>query len=128
MTPRHLRTEFPEQFRLAVTLRTLAYTLLTSIIILVGKVRKRLCRRDEHVRGDRTSPWPPNDADTLLTTCCDCGLTHFFVCGRSGTVSRPLRYAYRLRFGAVAWTDPDIELGREACRLYEETAPTELPD
>lgn len=117
------RAFHPGEFCGIVRLRTLVYTLLTSIIILVGTLRKWLCRRDEYLRGDRALPWVPNDADTLLMRCCDCGLTHFFVCGRSATVQRPLWYDYRLRFGVVAWTDPDVELGREACRLYEETAP-----
>ena len=39
--------------------------------------------------------------------CCDCGLAHFIISGHSLTPVRTVDYAYKLRFGAMAWTKPD---------------------
>jgi hypothetical protein len=90
------------------------YTILTSLIILIGRVRDRLCR-PMSLRYDRTLPCPPEwGPQVLFFTCCDCGLTHFFVPGHSGTPRRPASYEYELRLGAKAWTDPDPKLGLKA--------------
>lgn len=88
---------------------SVVYTLLTSLIILLSKMRDRC--GSMALRSDRPVPWNMQGTRHLWMSCCDCGLRHFFVIGHSGTAVRPMKYSYRLRFGAKAWTDPDPELG-----------------
>lgn len=116
------KPDFPDEYRWSVRLRTALYTALTSCIILLGRAREAIAAKHMFIRGDRSLPWG-EPRHVLLMTCCDCGLTHFFVAGTSATPERPLCYEYRLRFGAAGWTEPDASLGMEATRLYVETAP-----
>lgn len=100
------------------------YTILTSAIILISKLRKKLSP-PLYWRFDRTLPWPKGQpASGLWMSCCDCGLAHFFITGESGTPVRPEKYAYRLRFGATGHTEPDLHLGRRAAasldRFFEQ--------
>lgn len=91
------------------------YTFLTSLIILLSKIRDKFTVRA--LRFDRPLPWNPDDGkECLWMGCCDCGLEHFFVIGHSGTPVRPVKYKYRFRFGATAWSKPDPNLGWEAKR------------
>jgi len=94
------------------------YTLLTTLIILLSKIRNRFAARA--LRFDRPLPWNPDDKDKWLWIgCCDCGLEHFFVVGHSATPVRPMTYKYKFRFGAVGWTKPDPMLGDHARRQAE---------
>lgn len=93
---------------------TILYTVLTTAIIALSKVRFR-CTAGRKLRWDRTVRWAdPEHKDILFMTCCDCGLGHCFVIGHSGTPIRPPGYGYRGRLGAMAHAPPAPELGREA--------------
>lgn len=83
----------------------------TSLIILLGKLRDKCHTR--FIRFDRTLPIVKDHQPYLYISCCDCGLTHFFVPDLAGTPLRPRKYAYRMRFGANGWTKPDIQLGQK---------------
>ncbi|MBA7681547.1 hypothetical protein ES703_89887 [subsurface metagenome] len=90
------------------------YTILTSIIILLSKVRNQFCNNKKptaFLRVDRIIPWCPDYGKGLYYMgCCDCGLTHFIVADHSITPVRTLNYKYKLRFGAKAWHEPDPDL------------------
>ena len=95
------------------------YTLLTTLIILLSKIRDRFTVRV--LRFDRPLPWNPDDGDKWLWVgCCDCGLEHFFVIGHSGTPVRPMTYKYKYRFGAKGWTKPNPMLGYRAQQQAKE--------
>lgn len=86
------------------------YTILTSFIILLGKLRDLTCvtAKTSALRFDRTIPWCHDYGEGLyFLGCCDCGLGHFIISGHSFTPVRTRDYAYKLRFGAKAWTKPD---------------------
>lgn len=89
------------------------YTFLTGLIILLGKLRDRF-HKTRFVRFDRTLPLVKEHRPYLYISCCDCGLTHFFIPDHSGTPLRPQNYQYKFRFGAKGWTEPNIGLGQEA--------------
>lgn len=93
------------------------YTLLTSAIILLGMLRERFCNpksKTSVFRYDRTLPWCEDYGQNItFLGCCDCGLPHLIICGHSATPVRTLNYAYKLRFGAKAWTAPRPDLTME---------------
>ena len=92
------------------SLGNIIYTVLTSLIILLGKVRDLTCvtAKTSALRLDRTIPWCHDYGEGLyFMGCCDCGLSHFIISGHSFTPVRTQNYAYKLRFGAMAWTKPD---------------------
>lgn len=90
------------------------YTILTSIICVLGLIRDRFCG-PMPLRWDRTLTAPDEwNNSVMYMSCCDCGLTHFFVPDKSGTPRRPIAYKYKGRFGADSWTNPDPELGLQA--------------
>ena len=94
------------------------YTILTGLIILLSKIRDKSYK--PYFRLDRTVPVPKEDQiDSLYMSCCDCGLTHFILCENaiSLTPVRPMKYKYKIRFGAKAWTEPNIALGRDALKI-----------
>lgn len=103
------RTEVSEISNVVRSDHDWIYTILTSMIILLSKLRDRSFRRV--LRLDRPIPWCMQGTEHLWMSCCDCGLEHFFVIGHSGTAVRPVNYNYSMRFDAKAWTDPDPELG-----------------
>lgn len=84
-------------------MRNALYTLFTWVICLIANLRQRLCDDSDDLRWERTLDWdePEKDASdgVLYASCCDCGLTHFFVLGKSVTPERPREYRYRLRAG-----------------------------
>ena len=98
------------------------YQLLTSLIIMIGRLRDRLCSHKYALRCDRTLPWTENPK-AMSMICCDCGLTHFIVAGQTVTPIRPITYDYRGRMGAVGWTEPDEGLGNEVCDMYMDWHP-----
>jgi len=100
-------------------MRLFLYTLLTSIIILISKIRDKVSSKEKfmHMRFNRTLPWPTlkeEEKDIFYISCCDCGLTHFFLLNHSSTPVRPKEYSYNFRFGNNAYTKPDLDLGYEA--------------
>ena len=103
------------------------YTLLTSAIILLGKIRDRICsprHGGAFLRLDRCIPWCDDfGKGRTYIGCCDCGLTHFVVIGHSLTPVRPIRYRYKMRFGANAWTKPNAEL---ATTVWEQAKEAEV--
>lgn len=85
------------------------YTLLTALIILLGRLRKRVARnwdfrlerdqplaRDKNLRSETDKPYVYNRLE-----CCDCGLTHGLYIDAKGFLRtipwRPGSYRYRLR-------------------------------
>ena len=101
------------------TLLLFCYKILTSIICVLGILREK-CewygnKKQRVIRFDRTLPWVKGQPKNgIWWSCCDCGLTHFFACGHSGTPARPAEYDYKWRFGRKGHTEPDLELGAEA--------------
>ena len=97
-------------------LRHIVYSVVTTLIIALSKLRGRLCRNTYRLRCDRTLPWEePKDA--LSMVCCDCGLTHFIIAGHSITPVRPERYQYQGRLGMNAYINPNPGLGIEVCDM-----------
>lgn len=100
------------------------YKLLTTAIIILGKLRDRFggafpkmpghLYRQFPVRFDRALPWPEDAKLYLGMGCCDCGLTHVIIHGKSVTPKRPMSYDYKMRLGAQAYAKPDPKLGEEA--------------
>lgn len=91
----------------------MTYTILTTLIIILGKLRDRIPSPKSggmHLRYDRCIPYPKDFNGNLYMSCCDCGLVHFFIPDHSGTPVRPRRYAYRFRLGSKAWHEPDSNL------------------
>lgn len=103
------------------------YTILTSLIILISKIRSRVGGQ-YFLRCDRPIPWHQQGKKWIHMSCCDCGLAHFFVVGHSGTAIRPQKYSYNLRFGAKAWTDPDPELGAHVLKKAKEAGVVKSDD
>jgi len=97
------------------------YTFLTTLIILLGKLRDRIPSSrsgGKCLRFDRCVPWGGEVyAGNYYLGCCDCGLEHFIVPYHSFTPVRPRRYAYHHRLGAKAWHEPDSSLTH---RVYTE--------
>ena len=96
----------------------LIYTILTTLIIMLGKFRDRTCKSHTTscFRSDRTIPWNKDLADNiLLMGCCDCGLAHFLIPGHSVTPIRTVSYSYKFRLGANSWHKPDTSLSEYAC-------------
>ena len=94
-------------------LGNIAYTGLTTMIIVLGKLRDKTCktRATACLRFDRTIAWNKElSGNHVLMGCCDCGLSHYLVPGHSVTPVRTGRYGYKLRFGANAWAEPDESL------------------
>lgn len=90
------------------------YKMLTAAIIVLAEIRQRFSS-DMQFRFDRTLPWPKDQPNWgLWMKCCDCGLSHFFICGQSGTPVRPGTYDYGMRFGITGHTDPDHAEGHHA--------------
>ena len=96
------------------------YSLLTWMICVLSNLRGKLCGDEHELRWDRTLSWsdPELDAEqgVLYMSCCDCGLTHFLVLGKSATPERPKRYTYRFRARHGPVEAPDPELG-ECARI-----------
>lgn len=94
------------------------YTLLTWVICLVANLRDRWCASSTGLRWDRTIEWDEPEKDVadgvLYAECCDCGLTHLFVLGKSVTPERPRKYRYRLRAGRGPNVSPNLRLGVSA--------------
>ena len=101
-------------------MRPFCYTILTSMIILIGKLRDHIFHHEMRVfRFDRTLPWPKYQSpDGLYVGCCDCGLEHIFFRGLSGTPVRPEQYSYLGRFGAMGHTGPPSGLGERAHEIF----------
>ena len=102
-----------------IKIKLIAYKVLTAWIILLGKLRDKaewgIDGDGRTLRFDRTLPWVKGQPrHGLWWSCCDCGLSHYFDCGSSGTPARPKDYNYSLRFGAKGHTDPDPQLGERA--------------
>jgi len=100
--------------------RAAAYTLLTSLICLLGRIRDRVHLYERMiVRFDRTLPWPTDGQPpgTLSLSCCDCGLAHVFLLDESGT---PIRFDLcKMRRGRAR---PGILAGRNEMRISSDRA------
>ena len=83
------------------------YTILTSLIILLGKLRSKFGSRA--LRLDRATPWNQG-TEKIKMQCGDCRTKILFVVGHSMTPVRPLEYSYKLRLGSMARTEPDPSL------------------
>ena len=96
------------------------YTLLTWLICVLSNIRERLC--PAVIRWDRTLAWDAPEMDAahgvVLWKCCDCGLEHFHVIGKTQTPVRPLNYRYRLRAGRGSSERLDPRLGPAARDVY----------
>lgn len=85
------------------------YKILTTLIILISKLRKRCVplgdmvlrkERDEH---NLMAGYWISKGRGILIECCDCGLSHRFFEDSKGTHAlpeRPKGYNYKLRFGS----------------------------
>jgi len=92
------------------------YTILTTLIIVLSKLRDLVCSPEHgggHLRFDHCIPWSKNYGDNYYMSCCDCGLTHFIVPYHSMTPVRPRFYHYSYRLGAKAWHEPDFRLAKQ---------------
>ena len=90
----------------------LIYTILTSLIVLLGKFRSHFCitNKTAALRFDRTTPYADYGHKNTFMGCCDCGLAHFIIPGHSVTPERTKNYNYKYRMGSKAWHEPENNL------------------
>ena len=82
------------------------YKILTMLIILLSKLRRKFGDRD--LRFDRTVALPMTDS--VMIECCDCGLKHFIAPYTGAVPVRPKKYDYKFRLGETAQVEKNHTL------------------